>query len=249
LTYSILIPARFASQRLPGKPLLDIAGRPMIQHVCERASATTAERVVVATDDQRIFDAVKDFGGEAVMTAVDHPSGTDRLAEVANFLELPDDHIVVNLQGDEPMLPMEAIEQVAKNLQTNTECGIATLCEKIDSNADIHNPNAVKVVRDNKDIALYFSRSSIPYLRDKESSDWRASDNYWYRHLGIYAYRVKVLRDFVLWGISELERIERLEQLRALYNGVKIHCEEACVAVPAGVDTREELEKIRQLFT
>ncbi len=246
MSFVIVIPARYASSRLPGKPLLDIAGKPMIQRVYERAMQTSARQVVVATDDQRIVDTVANFGGQALMTAQSHTSGTDRLEEVAGKLGLADEQIVVNLQGDEPLMPVAAVEQVAKNLAENPSCGIATLCECINDTDEIDNPNAVKVVRDNDRRALYFSRATIPHSRD---GDYAPNRELWYRHLGIYAYRVRVLRQFVQWPPAPLEMAEMLEQLRALYNGVAIHCDEACEAVPAGVDTADDLERARQVLS
>jgi len=245
LSFIVVIPARYASTRLPGKPLLDIGGKPMIQHVYERAQGSSAERVIVATDDSRIEAVVAGFGGEVVMTSDEHPSGTDRLEEVARKLELATDSIVVNLQGDEPLLSVNAIEQVAGNLQKNNDCGIATLCELIISDEDLSNPNTVKVVRCNESRALYFSRSTIPYPRNEKPS---AARGLWYRHIGLYAYRVDVLKRFVKWEPSPLETSESLEQLRALQNGVSIHCDTVCEPIPGGVDTPEDLERIRNII-
>ena len=245
LSFTVVIPARYASTRLPGKPLLKIAGKPMIQHVYERACSSSAEQVLVATDDQRIFDTVTDFGGIAVMTLPEHPSGTDRLQEVVSQLKLDVERIVVNVQGDEPLLSVSAIEQVANNLKTNLDCGMATLCERIESQEDLNNPNVVKVVRSKSHRALYFSRATLPYARDDVLDALRGL---WYRHIGLYAYRVEVLNQFVRWEPSELETVERLEQLRALQNDVGIHCDEVREAIPGGVDTPEDLERIRKIL-
>ena len=242
--YTVIIPARHASERLPGKPLLDIAGKPMIQHVYERASRSSAERVVVATDDDRIATAVRAFGGEVCMTAVSHPSGTDRLQEAAASLGLGPDDLVVNVQGDEPMIPAAVIDQVANNLvAAGTE--MATLCERITEWAHVIDPNKVKVVMAEDGTALYFSRAPIPW--DRSANHSTDTGVYW-RHLGIYAYRVRLLNDFVRWSPSPLEQTERLEQLRALWHGARIHVAEAVESLPAGVDTPEDLENLRDIL-
>lgn len=250
MSFSIIIPSRYASTRLEGKALVDIAGKPMIQRVWEKASESSATSVVIATDDQRILDAATSFGAQVCMTSDRHPSGTDRLAQVASDLNMPSDHIVVNVQGDEPLIPPAVIDQVAANLHSNQRAAIATLCEEIESNEEIHNPNAVKVVFDINGMALYFSRATIPWARDEFSAgvSKRPSRGSWFRHIGIYAYRVGFLERFVDWHPAPLEQLEQLEQLRALYNGESIHVEEACHRVPAGVDTAEDLEKVREYF-
>ena len=209
MRFIAVIPARFGSTRLPGKPLLDIAGQPMIQHVYARAQSSRAERVFVATDDQRIEDVVKGFGGDCLMTASDHPTGTDRLAEVADLLGLAADAIMVNVQGDEPLLPASAIHQVADMLTSHPEACIATLCEPIQGVSDIDDPNQVKVVKSRSGRALYFSRARIP-------GHPTSAIGTHYRHIGLYAYRAGFLRDFRTWKPTRLEQFERLEQLRAL---------------------------------
>ncbi len=251
MSYTIIIPARFASSRLPGKPLLEIAGSPMIQHVWQRACASKAARVVIATEDPRVFDCCAEFGAEVVMTDEGHESGTDRLQEVVSQLGLADDEIVVNVQGDEPLIPAEAIEQVAANLAAHSQAGISTLAEPIQTVETVFNPNAVKVVMDNEGFALYFSRAPIPFHRD----DWSQgagqlmpSSTSVFRHIGIYAYRVGFLHQFVTWPLGRLEACEKLEQLRAMENGVKIHVEAACVDIPGGVDTAADLELVRKLM-
>lgn len=248
--FSVIIPARYASSRLPGKMLAQIGDRPMIQHVYERAQQSAAEQVVVATDDERIVEAVKKFGGRVYLTARDHQSGTDRLQETATLLAMNDDDIVVNVQGDEPLIPPEVINQVAGNLSADPQASVATLCEKIDGVADFSDPNAVKVVRDVRNRALYFSRAPIPWPRDDFSSG-EAREKLQLeiarRHIGIYAYRVKLLHDFVRWPVAPLESIEKLEQLRVLWQGESIHVDEACVSVPGGVDTAEDLTLVRNL--
>ncbi|MGJ8686195.1 MAG: 3-deoxy-manno-octulosonate cytidylyltransferase [Spongiibacteraceae bacterium] len=250
MSYTIIIPARYASSRLPGKPLMDIVGKPMIQHVWQRALESDASRVVIATEDQRVYDACKEFGAEVCMTLASHESGTDRLQEVVTSLGLADDEIVVNVQGDEPLIPKQAIAQVAENLAANAEAGIATLAEPIVDSASLFNPNIVKAVADIHGRALYFSRSPIPWCRD----EWAGKDRSlpagveFLRHIGIYAYRVNFLHRFVSWPLATLEKFEKLEQLRAMENGVAIHIAKAAVDIPGGVDTEEDLNAVRQLL-
>ncbi len=246
MSFTIVIPARYASSRLPGKPLLDLAGKTMLQRVWERAGASSAQRVVIATDDERINAAAQEFGAEVMLTRPDHPSGTDRIAEVVQRLELGDDAIVVNVQGDEPLIPAEVIEQVAANLAAHPEASIATLSESIDDPGTLQDPNAVKVVADRRGMALYFSRASIPWPRDHDWSTGEMPPGSWFRHIGLYAYRVAFLHRYTGWSAAPLERCESLEQLRALYEGERIHVEEACVPVPGGVDTADDLAALRQ---
>ena len=248
--FIVVIPARFASSRLPGKPLQDIAGKPMIQHVWEQARRSGAQRVVIATDDQRILDACARFGAEALMTRAEHNSGTDRLAEVAATLGLGADEIVVNVQGDEPLIPPEVINQVAANLAANPQAAIATLAEPLGDAQSLFNPNVVKVLSDLNGLALTFSRAPLPWARDefaRDRSQLPAGVPY-RRHVGIYAYRVGFLADFVAWGPCWLENTECLEQLRALWHGQRIHVADAIEPPPAGVDTAEDLERVRRLL-
>jgi len=250
MSYTIVIPARYGSSRLPGKPLLDIAGKPMIQRVWEQARSSTARRVVIATDDERIFQLATSLGAEVCMTSPAHPSGTDRLQEVVSVLEMDDEEIVVNVQGDEPLIPTDVIEQLARNLANTTTAGIATLCEPIDSADELLNPNVVKVVADEADLALYFSRAPIPWPREHPlvAGQGLPPSGNWFRHIGAYAYRVNFLHQYVRWAPAPLEELEQLEQLRAMYHGVSIHVDKACSAVPAGVDTAEDLEAVRAIF-
>lgn len=250
LRYSVIIPARFASERLPGKPLLDIAGKPMIQRVYEQVRDLGAQRVIVATDHEDIKTVCEKVGAEVVLTSPNHPSGTDRLEEVVSALEFDDDEIVVNVQGDEPLIPSALIEQVAHNLDEHPEAGIATLCERIHDLDTVLNPNAVKVVFDEHGFASYFSRAPIPYARNAltEVPPRLSSQAEYYRHIGMYAYRVGFLRQYVQWLPSMTERVEKLEQLRALSNGVRIHIDLACQNPPAGVDTAADLERVRKQF-
>ncbi len=245
MSFIVVIPARYQSTRLPGKPLLDIAGKPMLHHVVERASQSAADAVYVATDDERIQHSCEALGDRVIMTSAEHQSGTDRIEEVARKLGLGDDAIVVNVQGDEPMIPPEVINQVAADLASHPDAQICTLYEEIDHDADVLNPNIVKVVADAYGCALYFSRAPIPFPRGNAT---QTSLKGYKRHIGIYAYRVKVLHDFVNWPRCDLESTEQLEQLRALYNGSRIRIRKACAAIPAGVDTPEDLDKVRKLL-
>ncbi|MGK0442610.1 MAG: 3-deoxy-manno-octulosonate cytidylyltransferase (CMP-KDO synthetase) [Pseudohongiellaceae bacterium] len=250
MSFIVVIPARYESTRLPGKPLLDIAGKPMIQHVYERALLSNADEVIIATDDQRIVDVINGFNGKVVLTSKEHESGTDRLQEVAQTLKLSDQQIVVNVQGDEPLIPPEVINQVARNLAINTHSAISTLVEPIDDIETIFDPNAVKVTMDKQGQVLYFSRAPLPWCRDDWSGEGKtlpASVNF-YRHIGIYGYRVHLLHDFVTWPVSMLEQAEKLEQLRAMENGIRIHAEQAIEAIPAGVDTEQDLKKVRDIL-
>jgi len=241
VTFSVVIPARYAASRLPGKPLLDIAGKPMIQRTFEQAQASAATAVYIATDDERIKTVAEGFGARVCMTSAEHRSGTDRLQEAAAQLQFADEHIVVNVQADEPLIPPAAINQVADNLATHAAAGIATLCEAIDSQEQIDDPNVVKVVIDNLGHALYFSRSAIPWQGS-------ASARNCFRHIGIYAYRVSTLNRFVRWPASALEIQEKLEQLRALSNGVKVQVALCEQAIPPGVDTEHDLEAVRSFL-
>jgi len=256
MSFTVVIPARFASTRLPGKPLLLIGGQPMIQHVYKQALKSNAHQVIVATDDQRIMEAVQAFGGNVCMTSTEHVSGTDRIQEVVTQYQLADEHIVVNVQGDEPCIPPAVINQVAANLSNNPAAAAATLSEKIIDTETFLNPNAVKVLSDQSQMALYFSRAPIPFPRNEaakhrslEAMSLDDSAPFLQRHIGIYAYRVSLLHDFVTWPVSPLEAIESLEQLRILHHSRKIHVEEACEQVPTGVDTPEDIDRVRAMST
>ena len=250
MAYTVVIPARYGSSRLPGKPLLEILGKPMVQRVWEQARLSSAERVVIATDDARIFSAAQAFGAQVCMTAQEHLSGTDRLQQVVSELGLPAHHIVVNVQGDEPLIPPQVIDQVAENLELHPLAGMSTLCEKIDNLADLTSPNIVKVVSNAHGMALYFSRAPIPYPRDAfmQSCDKMPRAGVWYRHIGIYAYRAEFLHQFVNWPPAPQEQLECLEQLRALDHGVAVHVDSACQPVPGGVDTQHDLDEVRRLL-
>ncbi|MCP9268437.1 3-deoxy-manno-octulosonate cytidylyltransferase [Xenorhabdus sp. XENO-1] len=245
--FTVIIPARFASTRLPGKPLADIHGKPMIVRVMERAIRSGANRVIVATDNQAVFDAVTAAGGEACMTSAHHHSGTERLAEVIDRYQFADDEIIVNVQGDEPLIPEQIIKQVADNL-AESDAGMATLAVQIQDAEEAFNPNAVKVVMDAQGYALYFSRATIPWERDRFMQSKETVGDNFLRHIGLYAYRAGFIRRYVQWAPSPLESIEMLEQLRVLWYGEKIHVAKALQAPGAGVDTPEDLEAVRKAF-
>ncbi|MBU2881356.1 3-deoxy-manno-octulosonate cytidylyltransferase [Psychrosphaera sp. B3R10] len=244
--FVVVIPARYDSSRLPGKPLADIGGKPMVQWVHERAVASGADRIIVATDDERVKTVVEQFGGEVCLTRKDHDSGTERLAEVVEKYGFDEQTIVINVQGDEPMIPSVNISQLANNLAAlDAELvKMATLAEPICSVAELNNPNVVKVVTDEQGLAMYFSRSAIPFDRDNTMA---ISDYPYLRHIGIYAYRAGFIKQYVSWQPTALEQIESLEQLRVLYHGEKIHVAPAVEPPPAGVDTAEDLEQVRRL--
>jgi 3-deoxy-manno-octulosonate cytidylyltransferase (CMP-KDO synthetase) len=239
--FNVVIPARYASVRLPGKPLLDIAGKPMIQHVFERGCESRASEVVIATDDQRIADAAESFGASVCMTSDHHSSGTERIAEVADLMDWGDEQIVINLQGDEPAMPAQLIDQCAALLD-DASADIATLASPFLSQADFENPNCVKVLRDVNNHAIYFSRAAIPFSREADSEQ-RAAGAALHHH-GIYAYRCGVLRRFVAAEPSELEICEHLEQLRALSLGMTIAVGVPTARPGAGVDTPGDLHRV-----
>ena len=245
--FTVVIPARFASTRLEGKPLIDLHGKPMVQHVAEKALASRAERVIVATDHPDIERVCKREGIEVVMTSSNHPSGSDRLWEVVEGMSVDDQHVIVNVQGDEPLMPPVAINQVAELATSSKDIGVATLCEPLNDWEDVKNPNYVKVVFDSDQKALYFSRAPIPWDREKFSSSERLSGiptGYW-RHLGIYAYQKWALQQFVELEPSVLEISESLEQLRLLQNGIKIRIAQTQAEIPGGVDTPDDVVRVR----
>ena len=249
--FVVIIPARYDSTRLPGKPLAIIDDKPMVQWVYERSIASGAKQVIVATDDERVFDAVRHFGGEVCMTKKSHESGTERLAEVVEHYGFADDTIIVNVQGDEPMIPSSNIKQLANNLANLTNCNMATLSEAIMTRSELLNPNVVKVVTDHQGFALTFSRAAVPFQRDAQQTvkdQDPVQDIYpFQRHIGIYSYRAGFIKQYIQWPATKLEQIESLEQLRVLWYGQNIHVEPAVEPPPAGVDTPEDLEQVRRL--
>lgn len=248
MTFRIAIPARFDSTRLPGKPLIPLRGKPMLEHVYERACASAIGEVVIATDDARVAQAAKAFGADVCMTSPEHPSGSDRIAELARLRGWADEDIVVNLQGDEPLTPPPILRQVADNLATHTAASISTLCVPITSAGQMYDPHVVKVVRDAEDFALYFSRAPIPWERDALDMEGQSPAQSCYRHIGLYAYRVGYLQTFTRTAPCHLETLERLEQLRALWHGARIHVAQACAPPGHGVDTPEDVKTVEALL-
>ncbi|WP_150468334.1 3-deoxy-manno-octulosonate cytidylyltransferase [Francisella sp. SYW-9] len=243
----VVIPARLKSTRLPGKMLADIAGKPMIQRVYEQVSKSKFKSIIIATDSQEIKDVAEGFGAKVILTRDDHESGTDRIAEAVTSLGFDDEDVVVNVQGDEPLIPVENIEQAAQLLIDKPEAVVSTLCERILAAEDIYNLNNVKVVFDKNNYALYFSRASIPFERG-HSENLQVNVSEFFRHIGIYTYRVGFLKHYAELTVSPIEKYEALEQLRVLYNGYKIAVAQALKPTPAGVDTQQDLDKIRGLF-
>jgi 3-deoxy-manno-octulosonate cytidylyltransferase (CMP-KDO synthetase) len=253
MRFTVLIPARLASTRLPDKPLADIGGLPMVVRVARRAAQSAAARVVVAADHARIVQACEAHGVEALMTRTDHPSGSDRLAEASTLLGLGPDDCVVNVQGDEPLIEPALIDAVAALLQARPGASMSTAAHPIDSVDEFVNPNVVKVVRDAAGYALYFSRAPIPWHRGAFGTGGAApaelpADTAWLRHIGIYAYRVAVLRCYPQWPPAPAEQAESLEQLRALWQGVRIQVAEAAEAPPPGVDTEADLARVAAML-
>lgn len=243
--YHIVIPARYASSRFPGKPLVDINGKTMLEHVYGVARQSSASSIVIATDDQRIYEVARQFCDRVLMTSDQHQSGTDRLAEVCQIMQWSEDEVVVNLQGDEPLTPPELLHQVAENIHSYQDASIATLTTPIHHQSDIKDPNIVKVVADINGYALYFSRAVIPFQRDPGGN---SESSLYQRHLGIYAYRVAFLNAYSQMPQCDLEMVEKLEQLRAMYHGYRIHTQQAQQLPGPGIDTPEDLKKLHSLL-
>jgi 3-deoxy-manno-octulosonate cytidylyltransferase (CMP-KDO synthetase) len=244
--FKVVIPARYASTRLPGKPLLEIAGRPMLQYVHGQALQSGASEVIIATDDQRILDAANGFGATVCMTSVAHDSGTERLAEVAGVMAWDDQAIVVNVQGDEPLIPPTLIRQVAEGLASHPDASVATLAYPMQQADEVADPNIVKVVLDNEGYALYFSRAPIPCRRDESSN---ADSLPSLRHIGLYAYRASFLKRYQQLEPSPLEAAEKLEQLRVLWHGLKIFVAIASEMPGHGVDTESDLQRVEKILS
>lgn len=244
MSFIVIIPARFSSRRLPGKPLVDINGKPMVVRVMERVQASGAARIIVATDHPRVVDVIERAGGEVCLTCPSHQFGTERLAEVINRYGFHDDQIIVNVQGDEPLIPPQIVRQVADNL-AGINAGMATLAVPITTAEEAFNSNVVKVVVDAHAYALYFSRATIPWDRERFTRSCAQINSSLLRHIGIYAYRADFIRRYVSWQASPLEKIEILEQLRVLWYGEKIHVAMASMPPGMGVDTPEELAQVR----
>ncbi len=250
MPYSVIIPARFGSTRFPGKPLADLAGKPMIVHVCERAAKSGAQGVYVATDDDRIAEAVRASGFRVLMTRAEHASGTDRLAEAVEQLGLPEQAIVINVQGDEPLIEPALIAEVAATLERDPDASMSTACHPLRDIGDVFNPNVVKVVLDAQGRALYFSRAPIPWARDAYAQERRELPEGLpcFRHAGLYGYRAGFLRRYARLEPSPLERFEALEQLRVLWHGHRIAVAISSHEVAPGIDTPQDLENLRHLL-
>lgn len=248
--YKIVIPARYGSSRLPGKPLIELVGKPMVQHVYERALEAGASEVLVATDDERIQKVVEGFAGQVVMTSPEHENGTERIAEVASLKGWEKDTVIVNLQGDEPLIPKSLIELTAKGLIDHPDAGMSSVCTPISSTEDVFNPNVVKVVLNQRQFAMYFSRATIPWDRDlyKQGTDQVSQQMPVYRHIGMYGYRVSFLQQYQTMSACPLETTESLEQLRALWYGVGIHMSVIEEAPGHGIDTPEDVTRVEQLL-
>lgn len=247
MEFHVVIPVRYDSIRLPGKALADIGGKPMVQHVYERALNSGAEEVIIATDDKRIAEVAESFGAHVCMTSADHKSGTERLAEAVVALGLEDDEIVVCLQGDEPLIPPEIIRQVAEDLEEHDNVKVSTICVPIKDVNELFNPNVTKVVLNRRNYAMYFSRAPIPYGRDTFSDQQNIKLNgSHFRHVGLYAYRVGFVQEYLEWGPCPAEELEGLEQLRILWQGGRIHMAIGKPNLPLGVDTEEDLVRVRE---
>ncbi|MFP3873515.1 MAG: 3-deoxy-manno-octulosonate cytidylyltransferase [Thiohalophilus sp.] len=250
MSFHIVIPARYASGRLPGKPLREIAGKPMIAHVIDNALKSDAERIIVATDDARIMEAAAGFAVECCMTSDKHNSGTERIHEVIEKFELPDETIIVNMQGDEPLMPGACLDQVGHALAQDSGAEMATLSTPAETVEELFDWNVIKLVRDHDDNAIYFSRAPIPWDREafRESTPTLDDFSHFHRHIGLYAYRAGFVKQYIEWGSCALERIESLEQLRVLYHGRKIRVVTATQVPGPGVNTEEELQRVEKIL-
>lgn len=249
--FTIVIPSRFGSKRMPGKSLVNIKGKTMIQRVYEQCKKSNASHIIIATDDIRISDVVQDFTSDVELTSINHRSGTDRIFEVVDKLQLDDDHVIVNVQGDEPLIPPALINQVANNIARIPNINIATLCTDINNISDFINPNIVKVQRGRNNFAHLFSRAPIPFNKNWKNlidltnfDDSNVSYPIGLRHIGIYAYTYKSLKNFVSLDHTQSEITESLEQMRGLDNGMKIHCDNAVEKPQSGIDTDDDLYKV-----
>ena len=251
MSFRIVIPARFASTRLSGKPLRDICGKPMIAHVIERAKQSDAEEIIVATDSKEIADAIADIDVRVCITHENHQSGTERLSEVIEQLGFDDDQILINLQGDEPMMPPACLNQVGRALEDDASVKMATLCTALTDIEELFDPHAVKVVRDINDFALYFTRAAVPWSRDcfNETPRKMPQNQEYQRHIGLYGYRAGFIRQYLEWQSSDIEKTESLEQLRVLYYGERIKVITAESPPGPGVDTIEDLNLVCKLLS
>lgn len=247
MEFRVIIPARYDSTRLPGKVLLNIKGKPMLQHVYERAIESGADSVVIATDSSKVSKVAQGFGAKVCMTSAEHQSGTERIAEAALALDYASDEIVVNVQGDQPFILPQAIRQVAEDLEKHDNVKVSSICERITNGHDLFNPDVVKVVLNWRNYAVYFSRAPIPWdIEHFKNRDKPVASDQHYRHVGLYAYRVSFLQEYIEWPASPLEKMESLEQLRILWNGSRIHMVISKDRIPPEVNTPEDLEKIKE---
>lgn len=244
----IVIPVRMASTRLPEKPLLDLEGKSMVQRVYEKALACSVNSVLIATEDQRVVEAVQNFGGDVCLTSENHCSGTERLAEAVEKAGYDSDDVIINVQGDEPMIPVANIEAVGNNLLAHQQASMATLCEKIDQVDQVNDPNIVKVITDREGMAMYFSRAPIPWVRNYFPNQL-PNEVDCYKHIGIYAYRAHFLKRYTTLAPSAIERWESLEQLRVLWHGHAIHVGLAACKAPPGIDTENDLLYVRRMLS
>jgi len=251
MSFIVIIPARFESSRLLGKPLKDINGKPMIEWTWQQARRSGAERIIIATESSKVQRVCEAFGAEVCLTGGQHQSGTERIAEVIEKMGLPDTDIIVNVQGDEPMLPPQLIHQVAEALQSQPNISMATLCESIDDIETVFDPHAVKVSRNIKQLAINFSRAPLPWSRDTFCDETKIlpKNGDYQRHIGLYAYRAGFVKQYVAWPECALERVEKLEQLRVLWHGESILVLDALCDAGVGVDTPEDLETVRTLLS
>lgn len=250
MPYSIVIPARFAATRLPGKPLREIAGKTLLQHVYECAQHTQASHIIIATDDERIREAAEGFGADVCMTSAEHQSGTQRINEVIQLRNIDDDEIIVNLQGDEPLMPAACVAQVAELLASHPDAQMSTLASSIQHESEVFDTNIVKVVLNKDNRALYFSRAPIPWQRGSYEHGKITENEYWscLRHIGMYAYRAAYIKEYVGLTASPLEMLESLEQLRVLWHGGSIVVDHAIELPGPGVDTEQDFDRVRQLL-
>lgn len=251
MQFHIIIPARYASTRLPGKPLRLLAGKPILQHVFEQAQKSRAKSIIIATDDERIRQAAEKFGADVCMTSPEHASGTERLAEVIETQGFAEKDIILNLQGDEPLMPPACLDQVAALLVNHTDCKMASLCEPITSAEELFDPNVVKVVLNRHRHAIYFSRAPLPWHRDAFRDNARvlpSEPDLYYRHIGLYAYRAGFIKTYLSLAPSPIEKVELLEQLRVLWHDYKIAMDIAIEKPGPGIDTEQDLQKVANLL-
>jgi 3-deoxy-manno-octulosonate cytidylyltransferase (CMP-KDO synthetase) len=248
MQFHIIIPVKYESSRLPNKPLVDIAGKPMIYHVWQRAIESGASTVTIATDSNKVLESAKAFGANCILTSMEHSSGTQRLAEAVNILNMEDDDIVVNVHADEPLIPSTIIQQVAAALTTHDNCKVATICHRIHNIDELLDPAVVKVILNHRGFAMYFSRAPIPWERENFKDSKKIMEHPHYQHVGIYAYRAKFLNEFLTLPPCELSSVEDLEQLRILFHSGRIHVSIADEAIPQGVNTPEDLAHVQKMF-